>query len=152
MANTLYTGTRRLGQVNGKSSAREGNRGGMVDDGIPAALRDFITQNIDTVAQLEALLLLRSNADQSWGVALLAKRLYVGEAEAAAILNHLVAQGFAVEEDSSYRYDRAAAQAGLIDQLAEAYTRQLIPITKLIHAKPRGIRAFADAFKLKRDK
>ena len=124
----------------------------MVDDGIPAELRDFIAKSIDSVAQLEALLLLRANPETSWDVVQLARRLYVNEAEAAGILAHLVEQGFAVEQDGSYRYDRLTKPAATIARLADAYARQLIPITNLIHAKPRGIRAFADAFKIKRDK
>jgi hypothetical protein len=124
----------------------------MVDDGIPAELREFITNSIDSVGQLEALLLLRNNADEGWDAPQLARRLYVSEAEAAAILAHLVEQGFVTEQDAPYRYDRAGPQAAVIDRLAEAYAHQLIPITRLIHEKPRQIRAFADAFKLKRDK
>lgn len=124
----------------------------MVDDGIPAELRDFIVKSIDSVGQLEALLLLRDNADEAWSILQLAKRLYVNEAEAASILAHLVEQGFVIQQDESYRYDRLGKQAATIDRLAEAYARQLIPITNLIHTKPRGIRAFADAFKIKRDK
>jgi hypothetical protein len=124
----------------------------MADDGIPAELRDFIAKSIDSVGQLEALLLLRDNTDLAWDAPQLAKRLYVNEAEAAAILAHLVDQGLATEQDGSYRYDRAGRQVTLVDRLAEAYARQLIPITHLIHSKPRRIRAFADAFKLKRDK
>jgi len=124
----------------------------MVDDGIPAELRDFIANSIDSVGQLEALLLLRDNADQAWNVSLLAKRLYVTEAEAAAICANLVEQGFVTEQDGSTRYNRQGKQAEIIDRLAEAYARQLIAITNLIHTKPRHIRAFADAFKFKRDK
>jgi hypothetical protein len=124
----------------------------MVDDGIPAELRDFITKSIDSVGQLEALLLLRNNADETWDVAQLTRRLYVHETEAAAILAHLVEQGFVIAQDGSYRYDRQGKQVAVVDQLAEAYARQLIPITNIIHSKPRGIRAFADAFKIKRDK
>ncbi|MDQ7247649.1 hypothetical protein [Dongia sedimenti] len=124
----------------------------MVSDGIPADLRDFITKCIDSVGQLEALLLLRDSADEAWGVAALAKRLYVNEAEATAILIHLVGQGLVGQQDGLYRYVRQSEQAATIDRLAEAYARQLIPITNLIHAKPRRIRAFADAFKIKRDK
>ncbi len=124
----------------------------MSDEGIPAELRDFIVENIDSVGQLEALLLLRADPDQGWDMAQLARRLYVNEAEAAAIFAHLVAQGFAVAQDGAYRYDRAGRQTLIVDQLSEAYARQLIPITNLIHAKPRGIRAFAEAFKIKRDK
>jgi hypothetical protein len=64
----------------------------------------------------------------------------------------LVAQGFVIAQGASYRYDPENKRTLLIEQLAEAYSRQLIPITNIIHAKPRGIRAFADAFKIKRDK
>jgi hypothetical protein len=124
----------------------------MADDGIPAELRDFIIRSIDSVGQLEALLLLRDNAEAAWDAAQIARRLYVKETEAAGILAHLSEQGFVTEQDGSYRYDRAGRQAELIDRLAENYARQLIPITNLIHTKPRRIRAFADAFKLKRDK
>jgi hypothetical protein len=124
----------------------------MADDGIPAELRDFIIKSIDTVGQVEALLLLRGDPDKAWDVSQLARRLYVNEAEAAAIFAHLVDQDLATVADGSYRYDRQGKQAATVDRLAEAYARQLIPITNLIHGKPRGIRAFADAFKLKRDK
>jgi hypothetical protein len=124
----------------------------MVDDGIPADLRDFIVRSIDSVGQLEALLLLRADPDKTWDVAQLARRLYVNEAEAAAILAHLVEQGFVIAAGGSTRYDPGNKHNLIIDRLAEAYARQLIPITNLIHAKPRGIRAFADAFKIKRDK
>ena len=122
------------------------------DDGIPAELRDFIVQTIESVGQLEALLLLRDNPEQAWDAAQLSKRLYVTEAEATSIFAHLIEQGLVIEQDGSCRYDPQGKQAGLIDRLAEAYARQLIPITNLIHAKPRRIRAFADAFKFKRDK
>ena len=124
----------------------------MVEDGIPAELREFIANSIDSVGQLEALLLVRNNADQGWDAPQLARRLYVSETEAAAILDHLVEQGFVTEQNALYRYDRAGQQVAVIDEMAEVYTRQLIPITQLIHEKPRQIRAFADAFKIKRDK
>jgi hypothetical protein len=124
----------------------------MADEGIPAELRDFIATSIDSVGQLEALLLLRADADAAWDVARLAQRLYVNEAEAAAIVAQLVDRGLVVEQNGSFRYDSQGKQTGAVDRLAEAYARQLIAITNLIHTKPRGIRAFADAFKIKRDK
>jgi hypothetical protein len=40
----------------------------------------------------------------------------------------------------------------MIDRLAESYAKQLIPITNLIHGKPRRIRQFADAFKFRKDR
>ncbi len=124
----------------------------MADDGIPADLRDFIIRSIDTVGQLEALLLLRTHSDEAWNPLRLAQRLYVNETEAAAIMVHLVAQELATAQDGFCRYNSTSSQVPTVDRLAEAYARQLIAITNLIHTKPRGIRAFADAFKIKRDK
>jgi hypothetical protein len=40
----------------------------------------------------------------------------------------------------------------MIDHVAEVYDRYLIPVTHLIHAKPRTrVHAFADAFRLRKD-
>ena len=41
----------------------------MADDPIPADLRDFILRYIDSVAHLEALLLLRANPETAWQAA-----------------------------------------------------------------------------------
>jgi hypothetical protein len=46
----------------------------MNDESIPADLRDFILRYIDSVAHLEALLLLRANAETSWDTATIARR------------------------------------------------------------------------------
>jgi len=118
---------------------------------VPAELRAFIARYIDSVAQLEALLLLRGNARETWNAASVAKRLYTSEAEAAAILARLCGDGLLACASEVYRYECAPDLAAMVDRLAEAYARQLIPITNLIHAKPRRIREFADAFKLKKD-
>ena len=40
----------------------------------------------------------------------------------------------------------------MIDRLADSYAKQLIPITNMIHSKPRRIRQFADAFKFRKDR
>jgi hypothetical protein len=52
-----------------------------------------------------------------------------------------------------YRYDGATPkQRSLVDRLAALYSRHLISVTKLIHAKPRRIRQFADAFRLRKER
>ena len=48
----------------------------MADELVPDDLRDFILRHIDSVAQLEALLLLRASPDEDWDVGKTAKRLY----------------------------------------------------------------------------
>jgi hypothetical protein len=125
----------------------------MADEIIPDDLRDFILRYIDSIGQLEALLLLRTHADQAWDVQRAAARLYAGETEAAEFLARLCADGLLCCSDGLYRYGcQSPDQQTMVDRLAEAYARHLIPVTNLVHAKPRRIREFADAFRFRKDR
>jgi len=123
----------------------------MADDPVPKEIRDFIARYIDSVAQLEALLLLRRNPVERWGIEPVATRLYIAPAEALEILQRLAQDGFVHGEGGVFHYDCQKDLRQAVDALAEIYNRQLIPVTNLIHAKPRRIRAFADAFKFTKD-
>lgn len=123
----------------------------MAEDPIPADVQDFIIKNIDSVAYLEALLLLRADAAAAWAAPAVAARLYIAEAEAAAILSRLADVGFAVSDAGTYRYARDTPGDDMVRRLAEIYARNLIPVTNLIHSRSRHIRAFASAFKLRKD-
>lgn len=125
----------------------------MKDDSIPADLREFILRYIDSVAHLEALLLLRASPETSWDVATTARRLYTTENQADEVLAQLCLDGLLVCEDHHYRYANQSPEAlTMIARLAEAYAKHLIPITNMIHGKPRRIRQFADAFKFRKDR
>jgi hypothetical protein len=121
----------------------------MPDEEIPEEVREFILRYINSIAQLEALLLLWREPNKSWDVAAMAKRLYIGEGETTEVLTQLNADGLLIESQGSYRLNSADWQEP-IGELAESYAKQLIPITNIIHAKPRRIREFADAFKLRK--
>lgn len=124
----------------------------MADEAITEAVRDFIFRHIDSVAQLEALLLLRANPDEEWDVRRTAKRLYAAELGVAEALSGLSASGVLALREGRYRYQcKSPALAAVVEMLAEAHARQLIPITNLIHSKPRRIRLFADAFRFRKD-
>jgi hypothetical protein len=118
---------------------------------VPDDVRDLIQRHIDSIAQLEALLLLRTHSSESWTAASVAKRLYAPEGEIVRALVRLCADGFVKREDATYRYECAAEKRDSVDRLADAYSRHLIPVTNLIHAKPRNIRQFSDAFKFRTD-
>jgi hypothetical protein len=123
----------------------------MTDDPIPADLREFILRYIDSVAHLEALLLLRANPETAWDTSIIAQRLYTTEQQAAEVLTQLCADGLLTHDSDRYRYgNQSAENLAMIDQLAALYAKQLIPITNLIHGKPRRIRQFADAFKFRK--
>jgi hypothetical protein len=124
-----------------------------MDELIPADIRDFIIRHIDSVTQLEALLLLRGNADEIWDLSTTAKRLYTTEQDVAEVLALLCHDGLLSVSEGVYQYDGATPeQRSLVDRLAALYSRQLISVTNVIHAKPRRIRQFADAFRLRKDR
>ncbi|HVV64022.1 MAG TPA: hypothetical protein VHC42_01020 [Rhizomicrobium sp.] len=119
---------------------------------IPDEVRSFVLERIDTVAQLEALLLLRKYPQTSWSAGDVARRLYVGETAAQEILAKLTADGLIVSDEGGFRYGPSAETARVIDALADTYGRYLIPVTNLIHDKPSRIQQFADAFRFRKDK
>jgi hypothetical protein len=123
----------------------------MSDDAIPQDLQDFIVRHIDSVAHLEGLLLLRREADRTWSPEELAGRLYIRIEEAIDLLDRLRADGFLSGGEGYGFAPQTAEQWQLVDRLADAYSRHLIPITNMIHAKPRRIREFSDAFKFRRE-
>jgi hypothetical protein len=122
----------------------------MTDEIVASDLREFILAHIDSIVQLEALLLLRANPDESWDAAKAARRLYIGESEGHDALARLCAEGLLSQSEAGFRYaDVAAEKVQMIDRLAKAYAAHLIPITNIVHQKPNRIREFADAFKFK---
>src|SRR5690349_14072930 len=104
-----------------------------MDELIPGDLRDFILRHIDSVSQLEALLLLRAMPEEEWDVARTAQRLYVDEQEVTEVLGRLCADGLLICHGAIYRYEpEGTEKRAMIDRLADLYARHLIPVTNLI--------------------
>ena len=123
------------------------------EDGIPVEVRDFILDHIGSIAQLEALLLLRANPGERWDAASISKRLYMSERDVEPLLAQLCADRLLSFAEDTYRYAPEPEERRLVvDRLALVYARQLIPVTNMIHEKQRRIREFADAFRLRRDR
>jgi len=124
----------------------------MSQDFISPDLRAFLLRHLDSIGQLEALLLLHRERHRAWDAGEVARRLYTSETDAAGILAHLAAEGLIVAGEDGFRYcPMTHDQADMVEKLAVAYARHLIPVTNIIHAKPRRVREFANAFKLKKD-
>lgn len=110
----------------------------MTSDILQQDLRDFILANIDSITHLEALLLLRQKPKEYWDAAKAAQRLYTSEADAKRILERLQGDGFLEVADGLFRYGCVTAEQELmIAHLAKEYSRNLIPITNMIHSKRR---------------
>lgn len=116
-------------------------------------VRQFVVDRLDSVAELEGLLLMRAEP-VPWTPSQVARRLYVDDRAAEEVLHALVQHELVVRDEAlSFRYEPASEHLRQdADALAESYRQFLIPITHLIHAKaPASLRQFADAFRLRGD-
>ena len=62
-------------------------------DSIPKDLKQFILERIESVAYLEALLLLRSKPEALWSCEAVANRLYIDRKQTAELLALLMQMG-----------------------------------------------------------
>jgi hypothetical protein len=130
----------------------------MTSSTLSSELRRFI-HTIDSIPELEAILLLHQVSTQVWDENSIAKRLYVSNQDAAVMLQKIVAAGICkiVHEPSpGFLYAPASTElANLIDLLAIYYPRNLIEVTNMIHSRAGSnsrVQQFADAFKFFKDK
>ena len=121
----------------------------------------FLTEHIDSVLELELLLLLRSDPARSWSATELAQHLKIDPAFAAAQLDNfhqrkLLARDASrtAESDAAYRYAPASADLdATVAAVAAAYTSHRVSIIGLIFSKPTSnLKTFADAFRIRKDK
>ncbi|HEU4430703.1 MAG TPA: hypothetical protein VFT98_18220 [Myxococcota bacterium] len=124
---------------------------------VPQQALAFIAENIDSVPQLEALLLFWESPTRSWSCDELAARLYVRPDACQGILHALRRRGLLAVEDRDgerYRYDSAWDPDGeRMAQVASAYREHLVALTTFIHTKtPPALREFARAFDLKKER
>lgn len=124
----------------------------MPGDSIPDGVREFVFRYIDSIVELEALLLLRRESGLAWAPAAVAERLYISQDAASVVLGRLHARGLVAFDGAMYRYECTPSDfSAQVEAVAEVYARQLIPMTNLIHSKPSRIREFAEAFRLRKD-
>jgi hypothetical protein len=123
---------------------------------IPEEVAHFVLDKIDSIAQLEALLLLQREPQQKWTAAALAQRLYISETQTLEALEGLRAAGLIAAlaaETPTYRYEPASGELrAIVERTADVYATQLVPVTNLIHSKPKTrVQEFADAFRIRKD-
>lgn len=121
---------------------------------VPADVRRFILTSIPSVPFLEAVLLLRGEAQHAWERSQLARRLYVSERTAADLLELLTAAGIARGEpgESGVRYAPPDELRMLLDRVADAYAADLVAVTDLIHSRiDKRAQQFADAFRFRKE-
>lgn len=116
----------------------------------------MIDEHVGSVVQLETLLMLHADAARSWTADEVAASLRIDRAWAQGQLEGLCASRLAScagDPAPGYRFAPADGRlAAAVDGLARAYAERRVTVISLIFAKPPDtLRAFSDAFRLRRD-
>jgi hypothetical protein len=120
------------------------------------AVDGFLLEHIDSVPHLEALLLLWNSRPRHWSTEDMAKALFLTTDATRIILldlarRHIIATGNA--DADSFWYQTGVDRDELISAVDQAYRTELIRVTRIIHSKASpAVRAFAQAFRLKKDR
>lgn len=126
-------------------------------DDIRADLRDFIVNEIGSIAQLELLLLLHKDSSRQWSADAAARELYTGAEAMATLLEGFRSRGYVSASDTSpicYRFAPTdPVVEPLVRDLAQLYQERRVTVINLIYAGPmHKLQSFADAFRLRKPK
>lgn len=122
----------------------------IVQSDFPAATRDFITQHIVSVEELEVLLMLHEGKDRDWSPAEINDRLRSQESSISKWLEALVLLGLADRTSERYRFAPASEELRReTAAMADAYRERRIKVIELIFSKPsENLFDFVRAFEL----
>lgn len=124
-------------------------------DGLPPEVGKFISQYVDSVEQLELLMLLARSGGRSWTADDIATTLGLSPASVARNLEALASRELLSTTQgppTSYRYAPAtAALRADVQKLADAYRDHRTAVINRVASKFLDrIREFSDAFKIKK--
>jgi hypothetical protein len=122
----------------------------------PVEIEQFIAQHIESLAQLETLLLVRREASRAWTCDDLSRQMYVTPDVCTGLVVDLERRGFILRDAAdvnTFRYrSTGAAVDQVIDQLADLYHQRRVAVITQIYSKPvKKVQTFADAFRLRRE-
>jgi hypothetical protein len=125
-------------------------------DEFPVELEQFIAQHIQSLAELEALFLLRREPERQWDCAEMSRLLYITADMCGGLLADLHRRGFVQrvpDTDDVYQYQPADPEVDrLLGQLAAIYQERRVAVITQIYSKPvKRVQTFADAFRLRRE-
>ncbi|MGH7662645.1 MAG: hypothetical protein ACRENA_17220 [Vulcanimicrobiaceae bacterium] len=112
-------------------------------------MESFIAYCIDSVEQVEVLLLLSATRDRSWTMDDISAHLRSSVRSVGLRLGSLVAHGLIKRDGMAFRYDASHADDRLVQRLAEVYQERRPAVIDRIFSLRDPMRTFADAFRLK---
>lgn len=127
----------------------------MTATSIPDEVRGFVVRHIESLEQLEVLLLLARDPARCWDAPGVAAEMRTSLPSVEGRLRDLERRGLLAPVDGTARFRYAPATPDLesaVTKLAEAYVNHRYSIIELIFSKPMDhIRVFADAFRIRKE-
>ena len=120
---------------------------------VPAKVRGFITATLESTDQLRILLLL-ANEPHEWEISEICGKLYLRSDVVLPAASRLEERGLLTSsrEPRRFRYQPRNAQLKTMAEQIVALDRERpVTLLNIIHARPKDIQDFADAFKLRKD-
>jgi hypothetical protein len=132
--------------------APRGERGGDLSE----KARRFVAEAFASVEDVEILLFLRQKPTEALSASTVARRLSLAPDLASERMRGLHALGLLAARDEGVRFYRyAPTRPGAepaMDEVAEVYARRPAAVLSvLVAARSRSVRAFSDAFRLRKD-
>ena len=126
------------------------------EEPIPEIVRRFIIDHINSVESLEVLLLLSSGTIREYTPEEVSRTLYTSLESATARLRELHRSKLLVTVDNAgtpkYRFDPASRDARVVAELEKVYRMRRVSVISFIYSNPTDpLRAFSDAFRLRKD-
>lgn len=120
---------------------------------ISAQVHSFIFRYIDSVEQLEVLLLLSSDSSKVWSAEALSKHLRSSRTSVDQRLKLLCNESLVVCVDDTYQFvPTDPALAEIVEQVASVYKTHRHRLFELIFSPSKKARDFSDAFRVTSDK
>jgi hypothetical protein len=124
-------------------------------NGLPQDVHQFLHQNIESVEQLEVLLLLWGRPERGWTADDVANAIYSHPSSVVRRLRMLLGQGLLREREvGCFQYaPRTPELHETVTRLNHTYRERRVAVITLIASKPiDNVRAFSDAFRIRRKK
>jgi len=120
---------------------------------VPENVRRFVIQHVQSIAQLEILLLVSSSSERWWTVKEIYKALLNNEAMVQKTLDDFTHRRLVVKSDSeTYQFSSLEEDRALMRSTAEIYRDRPGKIVQLIYETPASeIEEFARAFRIRKE-
>ncbi len=126
----------------------------MPGESLPSSVRQFISQRLSSVEQLEILLLLANQTRADWTTEEIYKVVLSSRTSVAQGLEKFTAEGLlekSAETPPAYRL-RSSSDVPVINELRHCYQEMPVRVIEAIYQKNRdAVQGFADAFKFKHE-